>query len=281
MPWSRQANRRVPNTGEGLTSQRPSTEQHRDRLRQQDHRTVRRNVRTWKGRRGLTKEGSSHRKKKCPDVEREARTDEGSFKGKVVHRGQTGVCRGRGLLAIPKNQDLDFFLWKLTNFVDDYFWFGLSDEEREGEWMRADGTVADVTGFRSPYSWANWLPGEPDASAFGGLEDCALYNRGIIGWDDAMCHHPQKFICQLTQLCPEKSIGSEYRGTLSVAISGKTCQRWDTNSPHDHEKYWPWTNPDLTENYCRNPERRELSVWCYTTDPRTHWEYCTNPLCLI
>eukprot|EP00058_Branchiostoma_floridae_P017808 XP_002603297.1 hypothetical protein BRAFLDRAFT_71408 [Branchiostoma floridae] len=35
MPWSRQANKRVPNTGEGLTSQRPSTEQHRDRLRQQ------------------------------------------------------------------------------------------------------------------------------------------------------------------------------------------------------------------------------------------------------
>eukprot|EP00058_Branchiostoma_floridae_P017826 XP_002603315.1 hypothetical protein BRAFLDRAFT_71391 [Branchiostoma floridae] len=45
----------------------------------EDHRTVRRNVRTWKGRRGLTMEGSSHRKKKCPDVEREARTDEGSL----------------------------------------------------------------------------------------------------------------------------------------------------------------------------------------------------------
>jgi len=34
-------------------------------------------------------------------------------------------------------------------------------------------------------------------------------------------------------------------------------------------------------NYCRNPDN-EKSAWCYTTDPKKRWEYCSpeaNPVC--
>ncbi|XP_035693955.1 lactose-binding lectin l-2-like [Branchiostoma floridae] len=208
------------------------------------------------------------------------------------------VCEDDGgLLAMPKNQDLDTFLVKLKNSVDsgEYFWFGLSDELGEGEWMWVDWTPYNATS-----DWGNWQPGQPD-DAFGAGEDCVHYvsARGR-GWNDLRCDTTLKFICQLTQdegsrdhasclmknadktVCPDKSDGSDYRGNLSVTRSGKTCQRWDLNYPHAYPYYWWWfdNHSDPPENYCRNPDGA-LGLWCYTTDPSTRWEYCNNPACLI
>uniref|UniRef100_A0A672PU20 Plasminogen-like n=1 Tax=Sinocyclocheilus grahami TaxID=75366 RepID=A0A672PU20_SINGR len=73
--------------------------------------------------------------------------------------------------------------------------------------------------------------------------------------------------------------GSSYRGTIAVTVSGKTCQEWSSQSPHKHSRT-PENYPckGLDENYCRNPDN-ERSPWCYTTDPKTHWEYCSVPSC--
>lgn len=73
--------------------------------------------------------------------------------------------------------------------------------------------------------------------------------------------------------------GSAYRGTIAVTESGKTCQRWSSQTPHKHNR-----TPDnypckgLDNNYCRNPDN-ERQPWCYTTDSNTRWEYCTVPSC--
>lgn len=65
-----------------------------------------------------------------------------------------------------------------------------------------------------------------------------------------------------------------YRGCQTVTRSGKECQRWDLQHPHVHS-FAPVNQPtaDLRENYCRNPDG-QLSIWCYTRDPDTRWEFC-------
>ena len=34
----------------------------------------------------------------------------------------------------------------------------------------------------------------------------------------------------------------------------------------------------LEKNFCRNPDK-EKRPWCYTTDPKKRWEYCSVPKC--
>lgn len=100
--------------------------------------------------------------------------------------------------------------------------------------------------------------------------------------------------------------GEGYRGMVDMTHAGLTCQRWDSQHPHNHqfipEAYpckWVTRNTrhiysftseqitgwvvlfsrDLRENYCRNPDGQE-SPWCFTTDPRVRTMSCTNiPLC--
>jgi len=70
-------------------------------------------------------------------------------------------------------------------------------------------------------------------------------------------------------------IGVDYVGTKSTAASGVKCQRWDSQSPHEHRfKGGP-------ENYCRNPSESDISggPWCYTTDSDKRWETCGIPKC--
>merc|ERR1719343_453117 len=69
--------------------------------------------------------------------------------------------------------------------------------------------------------------------------------------------------------------GSGYRGVQTRSQSGKSCQRWDAQTPHSHS-YTPAAYPDagLTDNYCRNPDGVGPTIWCYTNDPSQTWESC-------
>mmetsp|Transcript_25480 Transcript_25480/g.37382 ORF Transcript_25480/g.37382 Transcript_25480/m.37382 type:complete len:498 (+) Transcript_25480:37-1530(+) len=72
----------------------------------------------------------------------------------------------------------------------------------------------------------------------------------------------------------------DYTGTVSVTRSGRTCQRWDSQSPQSHSRTRR-NYPDayLSENYCRNPDNEPGGAWCYTTDPDMRWEYCDVANC--
>ncbi|XP_066271658.1 plasminogen-like [Branchiostoma lanceolatum] len=73
--------------------------------------------------------------------------------------------------------------------------------------------------------------------------------------------------------------GATYRGTVSVTGTGKTCQRWDSQTPHAHDRtHANYPSSGLDHSYCRNPDG-EHGVWCYTTDPNTVWEYCDVCAC--
>ena len=67
-----------------------------------------------------------------------------------------------------------------------------------------------------------------------------------------------------------------YNGTISITKTGKTCQWWDDDEPHE-----PNHRPKGggQRNYCRNPDGDNLKPWCYTTDPDIRWEYCDVQKC--
>ena len=66
--------------------------------------------------------------------------------------------------------------------------------------------------------------------------------------------------------------GLTYQGTVNKTKTGKVCQRWDYDSPHDHSFNWVGEH-----NYCRNPvtatDHGQTGAWCYTVT-NTRWEPC-------
>ncbi|XP_049460221.1 scavenger receptor cysteine-rich type 1 protein M130-like [Epinephelus fuscoguttatus] len=73
--------------------------------------------------------------------------------------------------------------------------------------------------------------------------------------------------------------GEMYRGRIAVTESGKTCQSWSAQTPHQHDRT-PENYPHkgLDNSYCRNPDNKKMP-WCYTTDSETRWEHCKVQRC--
>uniref|UniRef100_A0A3Q1CEN8 Hepatopoietin-A n=1 Tax=Amphiprion ocellaris TaxID=80972 RepID=A0A3Q1CEN8_AMPOC len=83
----------------------------------------------------------------------------------------------------------------------------------------------------------------------------------------------------ITTFCVQGK-GTDYRGTMNVTPEGVTCQRWDSQFPHNHS-FLPqnFKCKDLRENYCRNPDGADYP-WCFTTDPNQRIANCTHiPRC--
>ena len=55
-------------------------------------------------------------------------------------------------------------------------------------------------------------------------------------------------------------------------VSGRTCQRWDRNYPHQ-VKFYP-TRGNHRNNNCAAAVPNDPNPWCYTKDPNVRWEYC-------
>lgn len=83
--------------------------------------------------------------------------------------------------------------------------------------------------------------------------------------------------------CKITKKGVEYTGTLRVTKSGRTCQRWDSQSPHTHGFTAHFKYPELSvsnaQNFCRNPSNDPNGPWCLTTDPQVYKEYCDVYFC--
>jgi len=68
---------------------------------------------------------------------------------------------------------------------------------------------------------------------------------------------PEKYFCG--SIAAKQA---DYLGTQSHTVTGRTCQRWDSQTPHGHSNS-PEEKP-VEENYCRNPDNED-KAWCYTT----------------
>ncbi|XP_078679028.1 uncharacterized protein LOC144914705 isoform X8 [Branchiostoma floridae x Branchiostoma belcheri] len=148
-----------------------------------------------------------------------------------------------GLLAMPKDEKTDDFLWRLKNAVDSgsYFWFGLSDENREGQWRWEDGAILNKSA-----DWTNWRPGQPDNH--NGKEDCAHYQSvPKTGWNDLPCSYKTaKFICQTT----DDAAAVLPRTTMTSLVTTQT----GTSASHGHSgdlKKITLPVPRSANNYAR------------------------------
>ncbi|KAM9097595.1 hepatocyte growth factor-like protein isoform X1 [Sarcophilus harrisii] len=72
--------------------------------------------------------------------------------------------------------------------------------------------------------------------------------------------------------------GEQYRGSVSKTRKGIICQHWSQKTPHKPQ-FTPITDPQLEENFCRNPDGDRYGPWCYTMDPGTPFDYCALKPC--
>lgn len=101
-----------------------------------------------------------------------------------------------------------------------------------------------------------------------------------VNIENAVRNHTQSICysdCRLTDR------GLEYTGHQSITVSGRTCQRWLSQSPHKHNftdaKSFPDYSLEDADNFCRNPDNSAEGPWCYTTDPDRQREQCDVPKC--
>jgi len=90
-------------------------------------------------------------------------------------------------------------------------------------------------------------------------KDCPSDGVTYIGTQTSATNH----------LCVAKPVPVEATPcfTINETKSGKTCQKWTSQDPHNHD----YVIGD--HNNCQNPSGAE-GPWCYTTDPNSRWEYC-------
>jgi hypothetical protein len=98
---------------------------------------------------------------------------------------------------------------------------------------------------------------------------------------DDSCQYSNDGECDVPNSNPHESMpgnGAGYRGYQTQTRSGRTCQSWNSQSPHSHTRtQWNYPSSGLGwHNYCRNPDG-EPTIWCYTSDGGSRWEYC-DPL---
>ncbi len=84
--------------------------------------------------------------------------------------------------------------------------------------------------------------------------------------------------------CKVEDEGLQYMGQMNMTLSGKSCQAWSSQSPHEHtytdDSMYPDGSIGGIGNRCRNPDDNEPGgPWCFTTESGTRWEYCDVPKC--
>merc|ERR1719331_3511932 len=84
-----------------------------------------------------------------------------------------------------------------------------------------------------------------------------------------------------TSCYEEGDKGKAYKGLVTSTTSGRSCQNWLKDKPHNIGTAPSTENGLGNHNYCRNPDGSEDKPWCYTMDPSPDHEKetCEVPVC--
>ncbi|XP_036839179.1 hepatocyte growth factor-like protein [Oncorhynchus mykiss] len=156
------------------------------------------------------------------------------------------------------------------------------------------GKVNETTGGIACQRWDSQYPHEhpfyPNTYECKGLEEnyCRNPDGSEAPWCFTSVPEMRTALCLHIKRCADDieaedcyhENGKNYRGVVRKTRKGVTCQKWSVNMPHK-TKINPGTHPEgnLTENYCRNPDGDQHGPWCYTTDPKTEFDYCAIKQC--
>ncbi|XP_053396296.1 uncharacterized protein LOC123555101 isoform X2 [Mercenaria mercenaria] len=139
----------------------------------------------------------------------------------------------------------------------------------------------------SPVTFSAWKEGEPSATN----SDCTRMSFHLFHtnntWEAENCENglASYFICEHNFMDAEINSSkyrcytthSAYLGHWNKTWSGKVCQSWNSQFPHDHEAFLDSQFPDGSVvnavNYCRDPYN-EGYLWCFTMDNVTILEHC-------
>ena len=92
-----------------------------------------------------------------------------------------------------------------------WYWIGLNDERREGNFVWSDGSIRNYT---------NWNNGEPNNAING--EDCTVTGYSIDWkWNDARCKDKYYYVCKIPGRFFDSAILFDH---YSI------CQRGETNA---------------------------------------------------
>ncbi|XP_062265306.1 hepatic lectin-like [Platichthys flesus] len=113
-------------------------------------------------------------------------------------------CKSMGgdLVVINSREEQRFLQTRLRGkmeFYEDRFWIGLTDSQKEGEWLWVDNTRLNTSlTFWGDHEPDDWTEEDPDG------EDCLrMGEEDLVSWADKSCKSPQKSICEK----PEKACG--------------------------------------------------------------------------
>ena len=65
----------------------------------------------------------------------------------------------------------------------------------------------------------------------------------------------------------------------SKTVSGRTCQHWNSNFPHEPNDKMRSRLGFTEHNFCAVADEMDERPFCYTTDPTKRWEYCDCKPC--
>ncbi|XP_038844093.1 plasminogen-like [Salvelinus namaycush] len=162
-----------------------------------------------------------------------------------------------------------------------------------GDGVAYRGTVAVTTSGKACQAWAAQTPQKhnrtPDNYPSNGLDlnYCRNPDNERMPWCYTTDPETRWEYCKVPSCGdvpgPDCKVGNggTYRGPASMTMLGVTCQRWSSQSPHQHASFNPESHPDkgLESNNCRNPDNDVNGPWCYTTDRSKKWDYCQIPEC--